>query len=65
MSVIKVGLWEIDVSDHPYPVWSNISYDGKRIERVIHHKDLRDLAYAAKRAMQAARLALKNDSNEV
>lgn len=49
----RAGNWEIKVSE-PYPAWAEVCFEGKSLVRV-HHRDLRDLEYAVKRAILEAR----------
>ena len=58
----KAGNFEIYVGD-PYPCWCSLTYQSKEIR--FSHKELSDLKYAVEKAMQEARLLLKDDSKEV
>lgn len=59
----NAGKFTIDVYE-PYPVWCEIRYNGLLLCQV-HHNELSDLAYAVKKAMQEARLKLKEQTSEV
>lgn len=61
----KAGKFEIDLGG-PYPVWCRLRY-GEYEEKAImfSHRELSDLRYAVEKAMQDARLMLKEDKDEV
>lgn len=56
----SAGDWRIEVSE-PYPAWSEVFFEGKSLVRV-HHRDLRDLEYAVKRAILETRGKLPESS---
>ena len=57
MQSASAGDIEITLSEGGYPIWCEILIAGKPVDR-IKHTDLRDLRYAADRAMQKARMML-------
>lgn len=63
MNRYNAGRFEVEVSG-PYPVWVGIRYDGQEIAR-LRHDEIADLLYVVKRAKNAARNALGDDSDEV
>lgn len=61
----KAGEFHIDVWQGGYPVWCVINYRGERLAQ-ISHKELRDLRYAASKAMREAKERLNGtDKDEV
>lgn len=45
----RVGSFEVEVSG-PHPCWVSIRYEGTQLPP-IHHRELKDLAYALERAI--------------
>lgn len=50
----SAGNWKIAPWSGGYPVWCELHYNDKELIRV-HHKDLRDLEFAVKRAILECR----------
>lgn len=60
----SAGKFELNLSE-PYPVWVTLKIDGEEVARLTHH-DLRDLEYAANKAMREAKMKLPHgDRHEV
>ena len=59
----NAGSFQIKVATG-YPAWCEIFYDGERLVS-IHHKEMSDLEYVVKKAIQEARTVLGSDRDEV
>jgi len=61
----SAGKITISVAKQGYPVWCDLYYNDERIAN-LHHCELSDLAYAARKAMREAEIALGDkDKHEV
>lgn len=59
----RVGSFEVEVSG-PHPCWVSIRYEGTQLPP-IHHRELKDLAYALERAIADARRKLGSHAAEI